>query len=117
MKITTAEQFDELIKPHINALIAACEEHEVAMSVFGTYNLERRLEIDGFYESCSGGSSSVFARQHSAERLVLQAMLASTESVQEFKEPGLDPEKWAQILQVALHAANTIIEGKTPVTH
>lgn len=117
MKITTAEQFDELIKPHIDALMRACEEHEVAMSVFGTYNLERRSEGDGFYESCAGGSSAVFARHHSAERLVLQAMLTSIENVQEFKEPGLDPEKWARVLHIALHAANTIIEGKTPVTH
>lgn len=117
MKITTAEQFDELIKPHIDALMKACEEHEVAMSVFGTYNLERRLEEEGFYESCSGGSSSVCARKHSAERLVLQAMLTSIESVEEFKEPGLDPEKWARVLHIGLHAANVIIEGKTPVTH
>lgn len=117
MKITTAEQFDELIKPHIDALMKACEEHEVAMSAFGTYNLERRLEADGFYESCAGGSSSVFARQHSAERLVLQAMLVSVESVEDFKEPGLDPQKWARVLNLALHAANSIIEGKTPVTH
>ena len=113
----TEQVFDEVIKPQIDKLMALAEQHGIALTVFGTYDLKRECEEDGFFETYSGGFSSMLARHHSSERLVIQSLLIATDGDGEFSGIGLDHEKWESALQVALATANAVIQDKTHVTH
>lgn len=113
----TEQVFDEVIKPQIDKLMALAEQHGIALTVFGTYDLNRKCEEDGFFETYSGGFSSVLARHHSSERLVIQSLLIAVDSDGKFSNIGLSREKWESALHLALTTANAVIQDETHVTH